>query len=450
MHLRKGVHFQKASPASGREVVAADVVAGLERLRTPNDPSFVISNRFRFVDTYTAVDNSTIQIKFKQPDANFLSWMTHPGAGTVLPSESLKKYGDNFGVLEAMYGTGPFVIDPASYKPGVSVRLTRNPDYDAGPMAGLPYLDGIEMVWIADASTRAAALRTGALDIGLSPTLEVEDYRKKNYQIGSTKDRIVAAQHLAFNTQAAPTNDARVRQALHRALDREELKNVAGDGFADIPIIFGLQSAWYAPPSEWADKPGFRAKKDEDIADAKRLLSAAGIDPKSLTLRLGCSTQNAYKVHYEQAVAIKGILERNLGVKVELKPDMTTYQSAKFINDNGIHLTNVADGGVGNLILDDALQSKFQSKALQNSAFWNDAKTDQLIEKEASTLDDTERKKLFREIQTYLMDDATLPVAPTARNYDYYVAAPTVQNWVAPSYFVSNYNWQMDTVWLKT
>ncbi|MSQ61195.1 MAG: ABC transporter substrate-binding protein [Dehalococcoidia bacterium] len=444
--LKKGVHFQKESAAGPRELDSGDVVASLERSRTTGDATFAIAGRFRLVDTYTAVDKYTVRVKFKKPDANFLSFMYHPTAAAILPREAIQKYGADMTVPAAWYGTGPFVPDPSTYKTGISINLKRNPSYDVDP-GGLPYLDEITAIYIADQSARDAALRTGQLDVGLVPTLAEKQFRSEGYQMSSTENVITAAQHLAMNTQIAPTNDVRVRQAIHRALDRVELANVVGDGFACTPIILGCRTAWYLSEKEWAEKPGFRKDRKQDIEEAKKILSAAGVDPTKITLKLLSAAQNPYRVHYEQAVAVKGILERNLGFKVELTP-VANWQAPAVMRETGSHLANISDGGVGNLILDDPLWAKLHTTSAQNASLWSDKKTDELIEKQTEALDTNERKRLFAEIQRYLMQDEVLPVAPTSRNFDWFSAKKEMRGWTAPGYFLSNYPWQFNKVWL--
>ena len=57
-------------------------------------------------------------------------------------------------------GTGPFKF--VAYKPGESIRLTRNPDYWK---PGRPYLDGIEWTIIPNRSTALLAFVAGKLDM---------------------------------------------------------------------------------------------------------------------------------------------------------------------------------------------------------------------------------------------------------------------------------------------
>ncbi|MSQ61103.1 MAG: ABC transporter substrate-binding protein [Dehalococcoidia bacterium] len=445
IHLKKGTHFQKESAAAGREIDSGDVVASMERVRTPNDPTFTIARAFRLVNTYEAVDKYTVRVKFKSPDANFLSWLWHPHAGIVLPREAIQKFPD-MSVAEAFYGSGPFIPDISTLRPGVSLSFRRNPSYDVDP-GGLPYLDKATIIWISDPSAQLAALRTGQIDIGLVDTLEQKAFQS-SHQLGSTEDLITAASHLAMNVELAPTNDARVRQAMHRAIDREALVQVVGDGFGCAVFILGCRSSVYLGQKEWDGKPGYRKNHNEDVAEAKKMLAATGVDAAKTPLKMWQSPTSPQKVLRDQAIALKGMLERELGFKIELDLTVAGYPTAAQAKEKGLQLSAISNGGLGGLILDDPLWAHYHKDATNNSSVWFDKKTDDLIEKQASALDFQERRKIFAELQRYLLDDQQLPGSPTVRNNVWFGAKKSIRSWTAPGYFLSNYAWQFSQVWL--
>ena len=450
INLKKNVHFQQESAAKGREIDSSDVVASLERLRTKGDASFTIATRFNLVDTYEAVDKYTVRVKFSKPDANFLSWMYYPTAGGIIPKEAIELYGANMAVPEAGFSAGPFVPDWSTLKDTISVTLRRNPTYDIDP-GGLPYLDSITVLGIVDASLRDAAFRTGQTDVGTLPALSSKQF-ESSHQVFSNENTITAVSQFDMNTEMAPFNDPRVRQAFHRAIDREELVQVVGDGFGCTSMILGCRSSLYLTEKDFAEKPGFRKDKAKDIEEAKKLLDAAGIDPKQLTLKFQHSPGSQFKVIYDMAVATKGILERNLGVKMNDFTDVPGYPTKEQMRAEGIQCNNHSDGGLAGMIWDDPLWKGTHSAGINTISLWNDAKTDELVEKQQNTLDLNERKKVWAELQRYLIDTSdgskTLPFAPIVRNYDFWGAKKTLRNWTVPGYFLSQYPWQYNKVWL--
>lgn len=80
---------------------------------------------------------------------------------------------------------------------------------------------------------------------------------------------------LSFNPNLAPTTDIRVRRALHlaldRALDRDEMLDLAMDGPRG-GYIGGYWQPWFWPEERLRALPGWRKEKDQDLAEAVKLL----------------------------------------------------------------------------------------------------------------------------------------------------------------------------------
>ena len=447
--LKQGVHFQKESPAAGREVEASDIVANLERVRTPGDATFLARRNFDRVDAYEAVDKYTVRVKFKKPDANYLTLIGGSSATTILPKETLAKYGANLAVPEAWYGSGAFIPDQGKFQPGISMAFNRNPNYDLAP--GRPYLDTVNLLSVLDFSSRSAGVRGGQIDVSTIPTLEAADFRRRGFQMGSTEDTLITGQHLAFNVTLPPMNDPRVRRAFHLAIDRPALMGVVAEGYGCTVMILGCKPSWFLTEKEWEGKPGFRKDKKEDIAEAKQLLSAAGVDPTKTNLKFAVSLAATClcKVHNDQGVALRGMLEQNLGFKFDFTVDPTNTNTNQYAQSNGIHLTNLSFGAQG-LVPDVPLQFCFSSIGANNPSLWSDKKTDELYEQQAMELDVNKRKQILQQAQRYLMQDDTLPGAPTVRNYDWYAVNPKIRGWTVPAYYLSQFAFQYDKVWLDS
>ena len=81
--------------------------------------------------------------------ATFLPWV----AVAIVAKEGVEKYGD-LKRNESVIGTGPWLLD--SYRPNVGLTYVGNPNYF---LAGLPYIDRIEMSVDEDSASRTAAIR---------------------------------------------------------------------------------------------------------------------------------------------------------------------------------------------------------------------------------------------------------------------------------------------------
>ncbi|MFN7607929.1 MAG: ABC transporter substrate-binding protein, partial [Ralstonia sp.] len=118
-------------------------------------------------------------------------------------------------------GSGPFRF--VEWRRGEFVLLDKNPNYWR---SGLPYLDRLVVRFIADASTRTAALEKGEAHVAGLGAVPYNDAKKlalrPNIEV-STKgtEMISPIVELMFNTKLAPFDNAKVRQAISYAVDRQ-------------------------------------------------------------------------------------------------------------------------------------------------------------------------------------------------------------------------------------
>src|SRR5262245_20865746 len=222
--LKKGVRFHAKPPVNGRELTAEDVRFSFERLLT--DKGSVNVSMFRAIGKVEAVDRYTVRFVLKEPFAWFLDSLANPMAGAITARECVEKFGD-LKKPEAVIGTGPWMLD--SYKPNVSLTLVRHPGYF---VAGLPYIDRVDMLVDEDNASRIAAFLGGKYDLGWefpgainrTDWVQMSDALKKrrpNLKVVEFPSNVMNL--FDMRTDKPPFNDARVRQAVSLALDRKGL-----------------------------------------------------------------------------------------------------------------------------------------------------------------------------------------------------------------------------------
>jgi ABC-type transport system substrate-binding protein len=86
--------------------------------------------------------------------------LANPHAVAIIAKECVDKFED-LRKPEATVGTGPWMLD--SYRPNVGMTLARNPSYF---LAGLPYIDRVEIGVDEDNASRMAAFLAGKDDLG--------------------------------------------------------------------------------------------------------------------------------------------------------------------------------------------------------------------------------------------------------------------------------------------
>ena len=237
--IRQGVPFHDKPPVNGREVNAHDVVFSIKRsFETPT--AYNYSTYTQVGEGYhsvTATDDWTVEIKCPPEQQVALLYVISDYVSIVAP-EMAEAWGGNFEDWRSSIGTGPFMI--TDYVPMSSIIFERNPNYwrtdPLHPDNQLPYLDGVKMLVIEDASTRMAALRTGKLDragVGWEDGEELlESLPELNYlrDIGTTGQNIF----MKVNDPDKPWYDIRVRRALAMAIDQPAIKEDYYGGNAEL------------------------------------------------------------------------------------------------------------------------------------------------------------------------------------------------------------------------
>jgi peptide/nickel transport system substrate-binding protein len=165
-------------------------------------------------------------------------------------------------------GTGPFKFVSWNESQQV-VDMESNEEY----WEGAPNIKQLRVRVILDANTQQAELRSGRVDMAVNTSLSPDAYvslaKDPNLQVVQSPGTNV--QWLGFNTQSDPLKDARVRQAIAYAIDRDSIVKNLLQGQARVAHSM-------LPPESWAYSAGH--VYNYDPARAKQLLDEAGLrDP---------------------------------------------------------------------------------------------------------------------------------------------------------------------------
>ena len=223
--LREGVKFHDATPFD-----ADAVVFNFRRLMDPAKGCRCLAE----VSSIRSVDKSgpyTVEFRLKAPNAAFPAVLADIAGLQTSPTAIRKAESAGKNYAETPVGTGPFRF--VEWKRGISLRVERNPDYW---QKGLPHLDAVVYRPIPDGQTRMASLTAGDIQLAAVPSAADVAAAKS----GQTRVKVVESPGLGsvfamFHAQRAPTNDARVRQALFHATDRALILKTINRGV--YPIV---------------------------------------------------------------------------------------------------------------------------------------------------------------------------------------------------------------------
>jgi peptide/nickel transport system substrate-binding protein len=300
--LRKG-----AKTSDGLEVKASDVVWSLERQANIRKPQGLLQGNLPDLYTgqkpnATAIDDYTVQLKLKAPDADLLALMgshwwsiEHKEVITKkdsAPGKTAPGWGDITGV-DQIRGAGPYF--PSEYIPASGFKMKRNPNfYDSN----IGYLDGIDHPFILDPAAAAAALQAGQLD-AYGPLTQF------TVQQGLELEKVASLQvdwqpcmvwnPWDFDHTREPFNDVRVRRALALAVDRPGwIKNLLQGRGRNASMVLPWLTFWGLDPAKMGDDGKYFTGYDP--AEAKKLLTAAGKEKFTYTVQN--SNIGAYTVTY--------------------------------------------------------------------------------------------------------------------------------------------------------
>ena len=326
-------------------------------------------------------------------------------------------------------GTGAFMAHDRVQDVGTKIRA--NPDYFR---EGLPFLEGVDHIEIEDATTRFTALITGQTDYygeGSASLLPG--------QVEQVLDSFIDEIHLEpvlhlwgkglqINMHRKPWDDERVRYAVHLGIDREEWVE-----FNRIKDRTGVirPTNWMPPGTVWAlpddelwAMPGFRIDgKEQDIAEANRLLDEAGLTD-SPRFKAECMT-TAPQIFVDGCLWFKDQLKKNLDIELSVGIVEDSVQRDRGQSSHGVEpkydvhygskaRTDVADpSDFYNIFLVPEFESwyhrgtgRFQADPERAQRLWD------MADAQAIELDPVKRREIVHEIEREVITAAYMIPMP--------------------------------------
>lgn len=386
--LQQGVTFH-----SGRAFTSADVVYSLEQVKDPANAS-QLAKVAAGIDTVTAKGDQAVVINLVEPSDSLFDLLD---LTPIVDSETWPKAADG----KEIVGTGPFVWK--SWTPGAAIELAKNDSYWG---ANGPYLDGVEISIITDATALQSALKGGAADVALGlGQSDVALLKKDPAYVAENAGGVFYP--FGFNVTQAPFDNPVARQAIGFALDRERIVDQVFGGDATISNL------WWTPGS-----PGF----PDDLAGhftydpdkARQLLAQAGADGADLTIAF--ANLPVMKSLFE--IVQNNLSEVGLNVKAEAL-DVAEYDKRQVegtLGQSFLLLHGMVGFSTATII--DAMPS---IRAGNPSAF--DTPEYDALKTAVRQADDATRDNAVRELTSYMLDQSFSHVVVVAPQYHVHTAA---------------------------
>ena len=417
LHLRDDVAFSDGVPFGSADVLFTFEVLYDKRVGSQWTSDFQIDGRPL---TVRAIDDHTITVTFPSPYGPGLTLLD---SLPILPKHKLDAVYRAGRFAEAwnlqtppsdIVGLGPFVL--TEYASGQHLRFTRNPRFLGKP---LPHLDEIELDIVPEQNAEVLRLESGQSDLAYD-FARAEDLALLRQDEARGKIRLVdagidiAPEALWFDlAPGAPHARDRpwlqrdeLRQAISYAVDRKAIIDTVYLGAA-VPIggpITPGHGQWYSPDL---------LPPAHDPAKAKALLATIGLtdrngdgmleDGRGQPARFSILTTKGSTIRERTASVIQDQL-RQIGLAVDVVP----VETGQLIVQFGKGDYDAIYYGYHSDAFDPARNSEFWMSA-GSFHLWNpeqskpattwEAKIDDLMRKQSTTLDEGQRRQLFRDVQ---------------------------------------------------
>ena len=241
-HLRNDVFFhdnEVFAGGLGRKMIAEDVAYSFNRIidkNTASSGAWIFNDRVDSIKPFTAIDDTTFQLKLLFPFHPILGVMTMPYC-SIVPKEVVVKYGKDF--RRHPCGTGPFQF--VAWDEGQALVLKKNKRYFETDSNGisLPYLDGIKVTFLDNKATEFLEFQQKRLEFinDIDPSFKDEVITKKGELRDDWKDRIILKKHPYLTTEYlgmlqdtslevvknSPLRNVKIRQAINYGFDRRKM-----------------------------------------------------------------------------------------------------------------------------------------------------------------------------------------------------------------------------------
>ena len=410
-HLRKDVPFQTTAWFNPtRKMNADDVVFSTQRIIDPqnhyhsvNGDDYPYFDSLQFshaVKSVKKLDDYTVEFRLNKPDASFL-WHLATHYAPILSAEyadNLQKKGDEEQIDRQPVGTGPFQL--SEYRTGQYVRLARNGEY----WKGVPRMAQVVIDMGVGGTGRLSKLLTGECDVLAYPAASQLSILRDDPRLRLTLRPGMNVAYLAFNTNKAPLNDPRIRQAIALSINNQRLMQSIYYGTAET-------AASILPRASWAyDSNATVTEYNPD--KARQILKDLGQDKLTLRLWVPTISQSYNPSPLKTAELIQADLAQ-VGIKVIIVPVEGRFQEARLMEMN--HDLTLAGWATDSNDPDSFFRPMLSCAAIRsqtNYAHWCDPDFDQLLRQGLLSQQLSQRIEYYQQAQHILEEQ--LPVLPLA------------------------------------
>lgn len=406
--LKPGQKFSDGSPVTAKDYVYAakrfldpatasnyasfaSDIAGYDALYPEKGPTPTPQDSKGLVDKLgiSMKDDNTVVFQLANPQPVFTQILSLWGFCPLKQSVVEKGGADWWKDPKNHVTNGAWVLD--SFTSNQNLVFKPNTNYTGEK----PYLTQAEFKIIKDSAQVWNAYQNNELDLIGVPTAN----RQQVLSDPTYKDQIIRGANLttfalSFNNKRAPFDRPEVRKAFATAIDRDAF-------IRDVLKGVGKPTQTWIAPGEPGYNESIGAQYKFDAAKAKKILSDASIDPKSLNAKVTFVNAGDGPTI---AQFFQAQLRQNLGVDIQLDPQESKVYKQLVSDKKDFQLTT---GGWGADYPDpqDWLPDLFGTNGGNNNYNYSNPKVDALFKQAAVEQDNKKRLDLYDQAQKIIIDD---------------------------------------------
>ncbi|EEF15636.1 dipeptide transport protein DppA2 [Actinobacillus minor 202] len=436
-HLRKGVKFHTTKDFKpSRDFNADDVVFSFNRQLDPAHPYHKVSggnyeyftsmDMQNIIDKVEKVDDYTVKISLKVPNAPFLANLAMDFASIFSAeyADQLAKAGTPEKLDQNPVGTGPFQF--VDYQKDSQVRYKAFEQY----WEGKAKIDRLVFAITPDASVRMAKLQKGECHAAPYPNPADLDALQKDPNINVMSQAGLNIGYLHFNTQKAPFDNVKVRQALNYAINKDAIIKSVYQGA-------GEKAKNPIPPTMWSYNNDV-VDYDYNPEKAKALLKEAGFENGFETDLWAMPVSRPYNPNARRMAEMIQEDWKKVGVNAKI----VSYEWGEYIKRqrDGEHKTGMMGWNGDNGDPDNFLNTLLSCAAVEagaNYAKFCNKDFDKLVTDAVQTTDKATRTELYKKAQVLFKEQA--PWVTIAHSTTYFPIRKEISGYKVSPFSLHNF-----------
>lgn len=396
--LRENVNWHDGQPFS-----AEDVLFTFETVMAEGVQSRAKGTLETYVEGVEIAENDSFVITLKEPFSPLLTTLAEQVL--IVPQHVYGEGGASAEFASKPVGTGPYRVTEHSID---AVTLQHNPDYWGEPARTATII----LKDAPEPASQLAGLLSGELSVIAYVPNVMGDIEARGYQIFTVSAGSVHGINL--DLQNPIFQDARVRQALWLALDRERIKS--------LHYTEGLLADTVVSPAYGEYRNGALEPITRDLEAARALLNEAGwVMNEATRIREKDGTPLAFNYYawaaqqWQDIAAVAQASWKEIGAESEI----TVVENALIAETVSSRYDAAAIGWgltldpvVGLDLLFRTTERTFEEGGTRNIFHYSNPEVDARLDEALSTTDFERRSQLVHEIQQIVYDD--VPFIPIA------------------------------------